>query len=90
MWDNPDFLILFSAGNEGADLDADGVIDKYNLVFYSLLTLALLPWFLRSGYILGAAGPGLEAVSFGKGSFIGSFQNILLNKLFAGCSKYKN
>lgn len=31
MWDHPDFLILFSAGNQGADLDADGVIDLYNM-----------------------------------------------------------
>lgn len=27
MWENPDFLILFAAGNSGADLDKDGVID---------------------------------------------------------------
>lgn len=26
-WQHPDMLILFSAGNEGADIDADGVID---------------------------------------------------------------
>jgi hypothetical protein len=31
MWNNPDFLILFAAGNEGADLDADGVIDPYSV-----------------------------------------------------------
>ncbi|MEZ5335431.1 MAG: S8 family serine peptidase [Methanolobus sp.] len=28
MWDYPDMLILFAAGNAGMDLDADGVIDK--------------------------------------------------------------
>lgn len=27
MWANPDMLILFSAGNEGVDTDANGVID---------------------------------------------------------------
>jgi serine protease AprX len=27
MWNHPDMLILFSAGNEGMDVDADGVID---------------------------------------------------------------
>ena len=27
VWDNKDFLILFSAGNEGVDEDGDGVID---------------------------------------------------------------
>ena len=31
MWDNQDFLILFSAGNYGADHDADGVIDGPNI-----------------------------------------------------------
>nr|WP_321497866.1 PGF-pre-PGF domain-containing protein [uncultured Methanolobus sp.] len=28
MWDHPDMLILFSAGNEGIDSDRDGVIDS--------------------------------------------------------------
>ncbi|SMF28704.1 S8 family serine peptidase [Desulfovibrio gilichinskyi] len=28
-WTNKDFLILFAAGNEGSDKDADGVIDHY-------------------------------------------------------------
>jgi subtilisin family serine protease len=28
---NPDFLILFSAGNDGKDLDGDGVIDLYSM-----------------------------------------------------------
>ncbi|GII85086.1 hypothetical protein Ssi03_30760 [Sphaerisporangium siamense] len=28
IWNNPDMLILFAAGNEGADRDADGVIDQ--------------------------------------------------------------
>lgn len=27
MWDNPDMLLLFSAGNSGADEDADGQVD---------------------------------------------------------------
>ncbi|GAB4006025.1 hypothetical protein GCM10029992_55550 [Glycomyces albus] len=27
MWDHPDMLILFAAGNSGADADADGTID---------------------------------------------------------------
>ncbi len=27
MWDHKDFLILFSAGNDGADADGDGVVD---------------------------------------------------------------
>ena len=27
MWEHPDQLILFAAGNEGADVDGDGVID---------------------------------------------------------------
>ncbi len=31
MWDNKDFLILYSAGNDGVDLDRDGVIDLYSL-----------------------------------------------------------
>jgi hypothetical protein len=31
MWDNPDFLIIFAAGNWGSDLDGDGVIDLSNL-----------------------------------------------------------
>ncbi len=31
MWDNPDFLILFAAGNEGIDKDGDGVIDLYSM-----------------------------------------------------------
>jgi hypothetical protein len=31
IWDNPDFLILFAAGNEGIDQDGDGVIDLYSL-----------------------------------------------------------
>jgi Subtilase family len=31
MWNNPDFLILFSAGNEGIDWDMDGIIDLYNI-----------------------------------------------------------
>ncbi len=31
MWNNPDFLILFAAGNSGRDLDADGVVDYYNI-----------------------------------------------------------
>lgn len=31
VWDHPDFLILFAAGNSGVDLDGDGVIDYYNV-----------------------------------------------------------
>jgi len=31
MWNNPDFLILFSAGNEGYDGNFDGIIDLYNI-----------------------------------------------------------
>lgn len=31
MWHNPRFLILFSAGNDGVDLDRDGVIDGYSI-----------------------------------------------------------
>ena len=31
MWNHPDFLILFSASNDGIDKDADGVIDLYSL-----------------------------------------------------------
>jgi len=31
IWDHKDFLILFSAGNEGIDMDGDGVIDLYSL-----------------------------------------------------------
>ncbi len=31
IWSNRDFLILFSAGNEGVDMDGDGVIDLYSL-----------------------------------------------------------
>jgi hypothetical protein len=31
VWDNPGFLILFAAGNEGIDQDGDGVIDLYTL-----------------------------------------------------------
>ncbi|MBN1903190.1 S8 family serine peptidase [Candidatus Sumerlaeota bacterium] len=30
-WNNKDFTILFSAGNEGMDSDANGVIDKYSV-----------------------------------------------------------
>ncbi len=31
IWSNPDFLILFAAGNDGTDLDADGIIDLYGI-----------------------------------------------------------
>ena len=31
MWNNPGFLILFSAGNEGIDWNLDGIIDLYNI-----------------------------------------------------------
>ncbi|MGD9101636.1 MAG: S8 family serine peptidase, partial [Anaerolineae bacterium] len=31
IWDHPNFTILFSAGNEGVDSDADGVIDLYSM-----------------------------------------------------------
>lgn len=31
MWAHKDFLILYSAGNSGVDLDADGVIDLYSV-----------------------------------------------------------
>lgn len=31
MWEHPDMLILFSAGNEGDDVDGDGVIDTNSL-----------------------------------------------------------
>jgi hypothetical protein len=31
MWDHKDFLVLFSAGNSGVDLDRDGVIDLWNI-----------------------------------------------------------
>ena len=31
MWNHPDFLILFAAGNSGSDLDADGVVDYYSI-----------------------------------------------------------
>ena len=31
MWNHKDFLILFSAGNNGIDKDGDGVIDLYSL-----------------------------------------------------------
>ncbi len=31
IWDNKDFLILFSAGNSGIDKDGDGVIDLFSL-----------------------------------------------------------
>ncbi|MBC7263475.1 MAG: S8 family serine peptidase [Chloroflexi bacterium] len=31
MWNHPDYLILFSAGNEGVDANADGVIDLDNV-----------------------------------------------------------
>jgi len=31
MWNNPDILILFSAGNEGVDRDASGVIDPESI-----------------------------------------------------------
>jgi len=31
MWNNPDFLILFSAGNEGYDGNFDGIIDLYSI-----------------------------------------------------------
>ncbi len=31
MWNHKDFLIHFSAGNAGVDMDADGVIDLYSL-----------------------------------------------------------
>ncbi|MEA2014385.1 MAG: S8 family serine peptidase, partial [Thermodesulfobacteriota bacterium] len=30
MWNHKDFLVLFSAGNSGRDLDGDGVVDLYN------------------------------------------------------------
>jgi subtilisin family serine protease len=31
IWDHKDFLILFSAGNEGIDSDSDGVVDLYSI-----------------------------------------------------------
>jgi hypothetical protein len=31
MWDHKDFTILFAAGNEGIDSDADGVVDLYSM-----------------------------------------------------------
>ena len=31
VWDNRDFLILFAAGNDGIDMDGDGVIDQYSV-----------------------------------------------------------
>ena len=31
MWSHKDFLILFSAGNDGIDMDGDGVVDLYSL-----------------------------------------------------------
>jgi len=31
MWDYKDFLVLFSAGNSGIDMDGDGVIDLYSM-----------------------------------------------------------
>ena len=31
MWDYKDFLVLFSAGNDGIDMDGDGVIDLYSM-----------------------------------------------------------
>jgi hypothetical protein len=31
VWNNPDFLILFSAGNDGVDANGDGVIDPMSL-----------------------------------------------------------
>jgi subtilisin family serine protease len=30
-WDNPDFLIVFAAGNSGEDYNRDGVIDTYSI-----------------------------------------------------------
>lgn len=32
MWEHPDMLILFSAGNAGKDLDSNGVIDNSSMV----------------------------------------------------------
>ncbi|WP_196214028.1 PGF-pre-PGF domain-containing protein [Methanolobus vulcani] len=31
MWDHPEMLIIFAAGNEGVDVDRDGVIDKNSI-----------------------------------------------------------
>ena len=31
VWDHKDFLILFAAGNDGADIDGDGIIDRGSL-----------------------------------------------------------
>ena len=31
VWDNKSFLILFSAGNDGLDADADGIIDLHSM-----------------------------------------------------------
>ncbi len=31
VWDNPGFVVLFAAGNEGIDKDADGVIDPFSV-----------------------------------------------------------
>lgn len=33
MWDHPDMLILFSAGNEGADANQDGLIDSDSISY---------------------------------------------------------
>jgi len=32
VWENKDFLILFSAGNDGVDADGDGVVDLFSLI----------------------------------------------------------
>jgi hypothetical protein len=31
MWDHKDYLIVFSAGNNGVDMDGDGVVDQYRI-----------------------------------------------------------
>lgn len=31
MWEHPDMLILFAAGNKGVDLDANGIIDRNSI-----------------------------------------------------------
>ncbi|MDP2217702.1 MAG: PGF-pre-PGF domain-containing protein [Methanolobus sp.] len=32
MWEHPDMLILFAAGNKGVDINKDGVIDKKSII----------------------------------------------------------
>lgn len=71
IWNHPDYLILFSAGNNGVDKDADGVIDLYNLgspaSAKNCLTVGA-----SEGYRPSGSGAGYDC-SWGTGSWAAKY-----------------